>query len=149
MSQRAQRRSVATFSVCRDTSTRSPLQPDGTRLAFAVPWSVPAAIVNSEEGRTHMMRERGTLIVWSSLIAAGLLAAACTDQPNVSMAPNRPNFWLTPSPAVCTGGKWTGGGRIDPAYPDPRAGSNYDGADEDLAHEEEYFAYTLPNMTGK
>jgi len=111
--------------------------------------SALVGIVDSEEGRTHMMREHRSLIVWPSLIAAGLLAAACTDQPNVSMAPNRPNFWLTPPPAVCTGGKWTGGGRIDPAYPDPRAGSNYDGADEDLAHEEEYFAYTLPNMTGK
>src|SRR5207249_12317149 len=103
--------------------------------------SALVGIVDSEEGRTHMMREHRSLIVWPSLIAAGLLAASCTDQPKVSMAPNRPNFWLTPPPAACTGGKWTGGGRIDPAYPDPTAGSNYDGADEDLAHGEEYLAY--------
>src|SRR5207249_6083896 len=69
---------------------------------------------NSEEGRTHMMREHRSLIVWPSVIAAGLLAAACTDQPKVSMAPNRPNFWVTPPPAECVTGKWTGGGRIDP-----------------------------------
>jgi len=74
-----------------------------------------------------MMREHRSLIVWPSLIAAGLLAAACTDQPNVSMAPKRPSFWVTPGPAECTGGKWTGGGRIDPTNP---PGPNHDVADE-------------------
>src|SRR5438874_1338359 len=83
---------------------------------------------NSEEGRTHMMREHRSLIVWPSVIAAGLLAAACTDQPKVSMAPNRPNFWVTPPPAECVTGKWTGGGRIDPTG--NRAASNYDNVDE-------------------
>src|SRR3989475_8255126 len=75
--------------------------------------SALVGIVDSEEGRTHMMREHRSLIVWPSVIAAGLLAAACTDQPKVSMAP-KPSFWVTPGPAQCTGGKWTGGGRIDP-----------------------------------
>src|SRR3989454_6899799 len=76
--------------------------------------SALVVIVDSEEGRTHMKREHRSLIVWPSLIAAGLLAAACTDQPNVSMAPKHPDFWLTPPPAQCPTGKWTGGGRIDP-----------------------------------
>ncbi len=75
-----------------------------------------------------MMREHGTLIVWPSLLAAGLLAAACTDQPNVNMAPKRPSFWFTPPPAQCVTGKWTGGGRIDPTG--NRAASNYDNVDE-------------------
>ncbi len=73
-----------------------------------------------------MMREHRRLIVWPSVIAAGLLAAACTDQPKVSMAP-KPSFWVTPGPAQCTGGKWTGGGRIDPTNP---PGPNHDAADE-------------------
>src|SRR5436309_1423833 len=104
-------------------------------------WSAPAGIVNSQEGRTHMMREHRNLIVWPSLIAAGLLAAACTDQPKVSMAPNRPAFWVVPPPAQCPTGKWTGGGRIDPP-------SNHDALDADAVHEAEFFA-ALPPMTGK
>ena len=87
-----------------------------------------------------MMRERGTLIVWSSLIAAGLLAAACTDQPNVSMAPKRPSFWVTPPPAQCVTGKWTGGGRIDPP-------SNHDTQDETSGGQPP--AYNPPPMLGK
>jgi len=110
-------------------------------LRSPVLWSAPAGIVNSEEGRTHMMREHRNLIVWPSLIAAGLLAAACTDQPKVSMAPNRPAFWVVPPPAQCPTGKWTGGGRIDPP-------SNHDALDEDAVHEAEFFA-ALPPMTGK
>jgi len=105
---------------------------------------------NSEEGRTHMMREHRSLIVWPSVIAAGLLAAACTDQPKVSMAPNRPAFWVVPPPAECPTGKWTGGGRIDPASPNPQSGSNWDGTDE--AVHPEYFADPnppLPSMSGK
>ena len=87
-----------------------------------------------------MMRERGTLIVWSSVIAAGLLAAACTDQPNVNMAPNRPSFWVTPPPAQCVTGKWTGGGRIDPP-------SNHDTQDETSGGQPP--AYDPPPMLGK
>ena len=97
-------------------------------------------IVDSEEGRTHMKREHRSLIVWPSVIAAGLLAAACTDQPKVSMAPNRPAFWVVPPPAQCPTGKWTGGGRIDPP-------SNPDTPDE--AVHPEYFAVVLPSVTGK
>src|SRR6266705_5969485 len=123
---RAHRREGATSSVSLDTSAGSPSQPDGIGLAFAALWSAPAGIVNSEEGRTHMLREHRSLIVWPSVIAAGLLAAACTDQPKVSMAP-KPSFWVTPGPAQCTGGKWTGGGRIDPTNP---PGPNHDAADE-------------------
>src|SRR5216110_2062014 len=102
--------------------------------------SALVGIVDSEEGRTHMMREHRSLIVWPSLIAAGLLAAACADQPKVSMAPNRPAFWVVPPPAQCPTGKWTGGGRIDP----PR---NPDTPDE--AVHPEYFAVVLPSVTGK
>jgi hypothetical protein len=64
-----------------------------------------------------MTREHTNLIVWPSLVVAGLLAAACSDQTKVnsnSMAPNKPNFWASPPPAQCVTGKWTGGGRIDP-----------------------------------
>src|SRR3989449_5778497 len=104
--------------------------------------SALVGIVDSEEGRTHMMREHRSLIVWPSVIAAGLLAAACTDQPKVSMAPNRPAFWMVPPPPQCPTGKWTGGGRIDPP-------SNHDAMDEDAAHELEFFAVDLPPMTGK
>src|SRR5438128_6627671 len=123
---RAHRREGATSSVSLDTSVGSPSQPDGIGLAFAALWSAPAGIIKSEEGRTHMMREHRSLIVWPSVIAAGLLAAACTDQPKVSMAP-KPSVWVTPRPAQCTGGKWTGGGRIDPTNP---PGPNHDAADE-------------------
>src|SRR5437762_13936468 len=104
--------------------------------------SALVGIVDSEEGRTHMKREHRSLIVWPSLIAAGLLAAACTDQPKVSMAPNRPALWVLHRPAQCPTGKWTGGGRIDPP-------SNHDAMDEDAAHELEVFAVDLPPMTGK
>ena len=93
-----------------------------------------------------MMREHGTLIVWPSLLAAGLLAAACTDHPNVSMAPKRPSFWLTPPPAQCVTGKWTGGGRIDPTG--NRAASNYDNVDEP-AGGQPLAPDPAPYMTGK
>ncbi len=96
-----------------------------------------------------MMREHGNLIVWPSLLAVGLLAAACSDQAKVSMAP-KPNFWVTPPEAKCPTGKWTGGGRIDPAFPNPMAGPNWDGTDE--AVHPEYFADPpggLPAMGGK
>ena len=93
-----------------------------------------------------MMREHGTLIVWPSLLAAGLLAAACTDQPNVNMAPKRPNFWFTPPPAQCVTGKWTGGGRIDPTG--NRAASNYDNVDEP-AGGQPAAPDPAPYMTGK
>jgi len=73
------------------------------------------------------MREHGNLIVWPSLLAVGLLAAACSDQTKVSMAP-KPNFWVTPPPAQCPAGKWTGGGRIDPTG--NRLAANYDNVDE-------------------
>ena len=96
-----------------------------------------------------MMREHRNLIVWPSLIAAGLLAAACGDQSKVKLAPMRPKFWVTPPPAQCPTGKWTGGGRIDPASPDPTAGSNHDATDEDAVHEAEFFFVQLPAMTGK
>ena len=59
-----------------------------------------ARILNSEEGRTHMMREHRNLIVWPSLIAAGLLAAACGDQSKVKLAPMRPKFWVTPPVSI-------------------------------------------------
>jgi hypothetical protein len=103
-------------------------------------------IVNREEGRTHMMREHRNLIGWPSLIAGGLLAAACTDQPNVNMAPNRPSYWLTPPPAQCVTGKWTGGGRIDPTG--NRAASNYDNVDEP-AGGQPAAPDPAPYMTGK
>ena len=87
-----------------------------------------------------MMREHRNLIVWPSLIAAGLLAAACSDQTSkVGVAP-KPSFWVTPGPAQCTGGKWTGGGRIDPP-------SNPDTPDE--AVHPEFFPFELPSVTGK
>ena len=88
-----------------------------------------------------MIREHGTLIVWPSLIAAGLLAAACTDQPNVSMAPKRPNFWAGPPPQ-CPAGKWTGGGRIDPP-------SNHDDVDETSGGQPPRYSDGLPPMNGK
>src|SRR5436309_15185945 len=102
--------------------------------------SALVGIVDSEEGRTHMMREHRSLIVWPSLIAAGLLAAACSDQPKVSMAANRPAFWVVPPPAQCPTGKWTGGGRIDPP-------SNPATADE--AVHPEFFPFELRSVAGK
>jgi hypothetical protein len=72
-----------------------------------------------------MMREHTNLIVWPSLLAVGLVAAACSDQTNVSTAPKRPSFWA--GGETCTTQKWTGGGRIDPTDP-PSA--NHDGTDE-------------------
>src|SRR5207244_10970942 len=83
---------------------------------------------NTDTARTHMTLKNRSPRVWPSVIAPGLLAAACTDHPKVSMAPNRPNFWVTPPPAECVTGKWTGGGRIDPTG--NRAASNYDNVDE-------------------
>ena len=94
-----------------------------------------------------MMRKHHNAIVWPGLLAAGLLAAACSDQTSVNTAPKRPSFWFSPPPAQCATGKWTGGGRIDPASPDPTAGPNWDGTDE--AVHSEQFAATLPSMSGK
>jgi hypothetical protein len=94
--------------------------------------------------RTYLM-----LRLVPGLAVAALVAAACTDQPNVSMAPKRPSFWLTPPPAQCPTGKWTGGGRIDPASPHPTAGNNHDAQDEDAVHEAEFFAVQLPAMSAK
>src|SRR2546430_14448448 len=90
--------------------------------------SALVGIVDSEEGRTHMMREHRSLIVWPTVIAAGLLAAACTDQPKDSMAPKHPDFWDTPPPPECVNEKGTGGGRIDPTR--NRAASNDANVDE-------------------
>src|SRR3989449_8714121 len=90
----------------------------------------------------RMMREHRSLSVWPSLIAAGLLAVACSDQPNVSMAPKRPSFWVTPPPAQCPTGKWTGGGRIDPP-------SNHEATDEEAVYEGQVFAGVVPTMTGE
>jgi hypothetical protein len=71
-----------------------------------------------------MIREHRSLIVWPSLVVAGLLAAACSDQTEVnSMVGTKPNFWASPPPAQCFTGKWTGGGRIDPPF-------NHDTQDE-------------------
>src|SRR3989454_8440886 len=83
--------------------------------------SALVGIVDSEEGRTHMMREHRSLIVWPSLLAVALLAAACSDQTNLNTAPRRPSFWVG-GEHPCTPGKWTGGGRIHPPntiHPDP------------------------------
>ena len=88
-----------------------------------------------------MMREHGALIVWPSLLAAGLLAAACTDQRNVNMAPQKPNFWASPPPAQCPTGKWTGGGRIDPP-------SNPDLEDETSGGQPPRYSPPLP-LNGK
>jgi len=59
-----------------------------------------------------MTREQRNLIVWSSLLGLAWVAAACSDQANVNMAPQRPSFWQLPPP--CPKAKFTGGGRIDP-----------------------------------
>src|SRR5947208_16682282 len=75
-----------------------------------------------------MMRNQRNLIVWPSLIGVALLAAACSDQTSLGTAPKRPNFWVTPPPAQCPTGKWTGGGRIDPTG--DRTAANYDNPDE-------------------
>ena len=91
-----------------------------------------------------MMRAHGNLIVWPSLLAVGLLAAACSDQ-KVSMAP-KPNFWVTPPPAQCVTGKWTGGGRIDPTG--NRAAANYDNLDEPSGGQP-MAPSPSPYMTGK
>jgi hypothetical protein len=70
-----------------------------------------------EEGRTHMTREYKNVIVLLSLIAVGLLAAACNpDQTSVNTAPRRPSLWG--GVQFCATGKWTGGGRMDPPNPD-------------------------------
>src|SRR3989454_12119842 len=63
-----------------------------------------------------MMREQRNVIVWPSLLAAALVAAACSDQTNLNMAPHRPSFWG--GVEECPTGKWTGGGRMDPPNPD-------------------------------
>src|SRR2546426_11965241 len=87
-----------------------------------------------------MMRKHHNAIVWPGLLAAGLLAAACSDQTSVNTAPKRPSFWVTPPPAQCPTGKWTGGGRIDPP-------SNHDATDEDAFHEAQFFAVVLPTRS--
>src|SRR5256884_6083860 len=69
-----------------------------------------------------------TILRSGPALAAGLLAVACSDRPNVNMAPKRPSFWVTPPPAQCPTGKWTGGGRIDPTG--TRTAANYDNVDE-------------------
>jgi len=69
-----------------------------------------------------------TILRFGPGLAAGLLVVACSDQPNVNMAPKRPSFWVTPPPAQCPTGKWTGGGRIDPTG--MRTAANYDNVDE-------------------
>jgi len=83
--------------------------------------SALVGIVDSEEGRTHMMREHRSLILWPNLLALALLAAACSDQTNLNTALKRPSFWVG-GEHPCTPRKWTGGGRIDPPTaidPDP------------------------------
>ena len=37
-----------------------------------------------------------TILRFGPGLAAGLLAVACSDQPNVDMAPKKPNFWASP-----------------------------------------------------
>src|SRR2546428_9660158 len=75
--------------------------------------SALVGIVNGEEGRTHMKREHRSLIVWPSLLAVALLAAACSDQTNLNTALKRPSFWVG-GEHPCTPRKWTGGGRVHP-----------------------------------
>src|ERR1051326_404501 len=101
---------------------------------------------SAEEERTHMLPRLKYPTVLPSLVAAGLLAAACSDQPNVNMTSQRPNFWLTPPPAQCVTGKWTGGGRIDPTG--NRLASNYDNVDEP-AGGQPVAPDPAPYMTGK
>ena len=95
-----------------------------------------------------MMRKHHNAIVWPGLLAAGLLAAACSDQTSVNTAPKRPSFWFSPPPAQCATGKWTGGGRIDPTG--DRTAANYDNADEPSPTGEPPAAPDpAPYMTGK
>ena len=93
-----------------------------------------------------MMRNQRNLIVWPSLIGVALLAAACSDQTSLGTAPKRPNFWVTPPPAQCPTGKWTGGGRIDPTG--DRTAANYDNPDEP-AGGQPMAPDPPPYMTGK
>ena len=73
------------------------------------------------------LRNLRLLSTLGAAAVVALVAAACSDQTTkVGMAP-KPSFWLTPGQAQCTGGKWTGGGRIDPTNP---PGPNHDAADE-------------------
>lgn len=68
-----------------------------------------------------MIREHGTLILLSSVVASGLLAVACSDNANLNTAPKQPAFWFG-GEQHCSPGKFTGGGRIDPPmHTDPDA----------------------------
>src|SRR3989475_11149549 len=91
------------------------LLPDGmaSTLRSLRSGSALVGIVDSEEGRTHMMREHRSLILWPNLLALALLAAACSDQTNLNTALKRPSFWVG-GEHPCTPGKWTGGGRRAP-----------------------------------
>src|SRR5438046_4748679 len=109
------------------------------RLAPVLPGASPQESRAEDPARRRSMLTH-TILRFGAGVAAGLLAVACSDQPNVNMAPKRPSFWVTPPPAQCPTGKWTGGGRIDPP-------SNPDTPDE--AVHPEYFAVVLPPMTGK
>ena len=89
-----------------------------------------------------------TILRFGPGLAAGLLVVACSDQPNVNMAPKRPSFWVTPPPAQCPTGKWTGGGRIDPTG--MRTAANYDNVDEPSPTEDPPPApEPAPYFTGK
>src|SRR6266705_5573344 len=110
------------------------------RLAPVLPRASPQESRVDDPARRRSMLTH-TILRFGPGLAAGLLAVACSDQPNVDMAPKKPNFWASPPPAQCPTGKWTGGGRIDPP-------SNHDATDEDAFHEAQFFAVVLPTMTG-
>jgi hypothetical protein len=62
-------------------------------------------------------------VVVSGLLAAGLLVTACENQktPTGLKDAGPPNFWA--GGELCTPGKFTGGGRIDPPNPDYEDGA--------------------------
>lgn len=88
-----------------------------------------------------MKRAHHSQNIWPTLLAAGLVAAACSDQSKVTTAPQRPNFWAGPPPS-CATGKWTGGGRIDPP-------NNPDFADETSGGQPPRYSDGLSPMNGK